>query len=540
MRTAGTAIVFLALLASQSPSWVAAQESPGVITPAEHRCQDAFGNALVTFSNGTGACLVDCETNPGRRCSLSFPDAITGDCLSRALAAAQVPVLRNCAGSDCPECYGGGTNCASYANSAFSQEAGVLSQAIATLYCDDSSSADGLTRAEQSCQRGLARASGRFFATLQRCFRNCQKAVQRGTTGFSSCESAFLDTPTFDPRTQRCIDRARAVLLDGCQNHCADPPDCFPYSCSETALLVETEALAAEPATYCSDSICGDGVISGGEVCDPFASPTGCPVGEYCFGNCTTCGSECFDGILAPNEVCDPTASPNGCPAGETCIDCFECVQPAVCGDGQITPPEACDQSAVPTGCPPGYSCNNCEFCRIECGDGVLEPDEVCDPSVSGSCGSGSTCTQNCEACIPVTSATEDLTTCEPPVTDQWTFQVTAGQTVLVHADTIDAATAADLCFQGTCTDGTSFYGDDEVSCTFPPPAYACPETSFVASSDATCTMNVMTCSPSCADPSTARYRLDVTGSDLVLVEDDVPSSSLAGAFVRAPLRKGK
>src|SRR5262249_9457190 len=337
----------------------------------------------------------------------------------------------------------GGTNCPSYASSAFSQEAAVLSQAIATLYCDDASSADGLTRAEQSCQRGVARASGRFFGTLQRCFRNCQKAVQRGATGFSSCESAFVDTPTFDPRTQRCIDRARATLLEGCKDHCDDPPDCFPYSCSETVQLVETQALGAEPATYCSDSICGDGVISGSELCDPFASPSGCGVGEYCGDNCTRCQAVCFDGVRAPSEVCDPTASPTGCPAGQTCIGCFECVQTPVCGDGQLTFPEPCDPTAVPTGCFPGYSCvDNCGFCELTCGNGIVDPGEVCDPNVSTSCESGSTCSQTCDACIAVASATEDLTTCEPQVSDQWTFQVTAGQTVLVHADTVDAATA--------------------------------------------------------------------------------------------------
>jgi len=325
---------------------------------------------------------VDCATNPGRRCSTSFPDPITGDCLSRALAAAQVAVLRQCAGSDCPECYGGGTNCPSYASFAFSQEAAVLGQAIATLYCDDSSSADGLTHAEQVCQRGIARASGRFFETLQHCFRNCQKAVQRGATGFSSCGSAFLDTERFDPRTQHCIDRARARLVGSCDDHCADPPDCFPYSCSETAQLVETQALGAEPATYCSDSICGDGVISGAELCDPFASPSGCGVGEHCV-NCTTCEAICGDGLVSPREACDPPGTRGGCAVGEVCgSDCT--------------------------------ACNPCPATTVVPADGGVFSGSTSGTSSLGSCGASGSSPEQLFEWVPSKSGTATIQTCDP------------------------------------------------------------------------------------------------------------------------------
>src|SRR5262249_51482409 len=216
--------------------------------------------------------------------------------------------------------------------------------AIDTLYCDDSFSADGLTRAEQSCQRGLARASGRFGQMLQHCFANCQKAVHRGDTGFSSCESAFLDSPTFDPRTQHCIDRARARLVESCQDHCADPPDCFPFSCPVAAEFVEAEALGFEPATYCQDSVCGDGKISGGEVCDPFASPTGCPPGGFCLG-CFECfvPPPCGNGVLDPGETCDPFSFPSTCEDGLVCsADCTACVQPPA-GFCVPTSPDTCN-----------------------------------------------------------------------------------------------------------------------------------------------------------------------------------------------------
>jgi hypothetical protein len=290
MKTTAVVFSLFGILATLGLSTASAQESPDTITRGEYQCQKAFGRALARLGEETGACLAECETSPGRRCSVSFPDAITGDCLSQARAKADIGVLRECAGRDCPECYFGAA-CPAYASFFLPQTTFFVEQAINTLYCDDSFSSDGLTRAEQSCQRGLVRASGRFVEKLAGCFARCQRAVQRGSTGFSSCASAFLDTPVFDPRTQRCVDRARAHLRDGCENRCDDPPDCFRLSCQVATHIVEVQALGFEPMTYCQDippPVCGDGQVTGGEVCDPFASPSGCAPGTFCVG-CFVC-----------------------------------------------------------------------------------------------------------------------------------------------------------------------------------------------------------------------------------------------------------
>src|SRR5262245_3590459 len=302
MRPVSMLAAMAVLLAGASPPRVSAQETPDSVTPAEHRCQSALGRALADFAEGTGECLAECQTNPGRNCFLFFPDPITADCLSRAEAAAKRRVLDKCSGSDCPECYDGGENCDAYADGLFFNTSSFVEQAIDTLYCDDSFSADGLTRPEQKCQAKLVDASARFVNTVQRCFAKCQQAVQKGSTA-SSCGGAFLDSPAFDPRTQRCIDRARARLLDGCEDHCADPPDCFPFSCTEAAQLVEAQALAAEPATYCQDVpvVCGDGVITGDELCDT-ADPSSCPAGTSCL-DCFGCFPNCLNGRIDPGEV---------------------------------------------------------------------------------------------------------------------------------------------------------------------------------------------------------------------------------------------
>jgi subtilisin-like proprotein convertase family protein len=114
-------------------------------------------------------------------------------------------------------------------------------------------------------------------------------------------------------------------------------------------------------------------------------------------------------------------------------------------------------------------------------------------------------------------TAAEDLSPCL--ARDWWEFDVTPGQTVYIQADTADAATAADLCFSGYCEDVDFFGGDDNFTCTFPPPEYSCPEDTFVATVSGTCTFRVAVCSSACSDFKRANYDLtvEVDGVDAVL-----------------------
>lgn len=119
----------------------------------------------------------------------------------------------------------------------------------------------------------------------------------------------------------------------------------------------------------------------------------------------------------------------------------------------------------------------------------------------------------------------EDLSPCT--TTDTWQFQARAGQTVDVRLDTTDAATAADLCAELSCGD-LLIPGDDEVSCTFPPPSYACPRIQGIPTTDGICSVTVHTCS-ACASTVRADYSLvvGVAGEEAspALVGDDVPAA---------------
>jgi hypothetical protein len=95
--------------------------------------------------------------------------------------------------------------------------------------------------------------------------------------------------------------------------------------------------------------VCGDGFVSPGESCDPYAFPNGCASDLGCDYASCTCGAVCGDGLLSPGETCDPYAYPSGCSDGTVCShDCTGCVVPPA-GYCVPTSPDTC--SAGLSGC---------------------------------------------------------------------------------------------------------------------------------------------------------------------------------------------
>jgi len=126
-------------------------------------------------------------------------------------------------------------------------------------------------------------------------------------------------------------------------------------------------------------------------------------------------------------------------------------------------------------------------------------------------------------------SREEDITPCAPSVVDRWRFDVIAGDMVQVRVDTIDVGTAALLALDVVCRNGQSTSGLLDVPCSFVSSVLLCPQAHFLALSDTSCDarVEVVCCFDPpfppviCGSPATARYRIDVTGSGLVLVTDD-------------------
>ncbi len=101
-----------------------------------------------------------------------------------------------------------------------------------------------------------------------------------------------------------------------------------------------------------------------------------------------------------------------------------------------------------------------------------------------------------------------------------------AGQAVHAAVDTVDTNTAADTRMRIRNPDGSELHeADDDVPCTFPPPAYSCPDHSFTASSSGLHYVEVYVgVTERCFDYNLVNYELTVTvdgeQSDLIGVRD--------------------
>jgi len=147
------------------------------------------------------------------------------------------------------------------------------------------------------------------------------------------------------------------------------------------------------------------------------------------------------------------------------------------------------------------------------CGNNVTESIEQCDGTDDENCPGLCTLACLCGTGL-VTPLVEDLTPCEPRVVDFYQFNVTAGDTVDIQANTVDPLTAANLCFApgSGCLDGQQIIGDDQIPCTFASPLGAgCPQTTLTALADSQCLVGVTVCGSDCANAATAAYQLTLT-----------------------------
>jgi hypothetical protein len=356
----------IAILAASmlAPTRARAQESPDSLTRSEARCEKTTGSALAGYAARGMACLANClehaPDDPSRLCGPYTFDARTAACLDEARAKSEIPLLRDCAGEACPECYYGAA-CRKFHDVQLSEIQSELGYSMPFLYCDDSASQNGLSSAESSCRRALVKAIDRYSAAVGKCSGRCHEEARSGRIpDEEACRATNLDSPAFDPATQRCIDGARRRFAVACASKCTDAPDCLPVTCEGVLGYLEAELAAFEPTAFCTDRpICGDGFISGVEECDSGRFPNGCAAGEFCTATCT-CEPfpVCGDGQVTGFEACDPSASPTGCGAGQVCRFCNYCAYP-FCGDGYLDPGEACDPYTYPSGCPTGETCTS-------------------------------------------------------------------------------------------------------------------------------------------------------------------------------------
>ena len=229
-------------------------------------------------------------------------------------------------------------------------------------------------------------------------------------------------TDTLVGAAATCDAACAAEPIVVCQNNdgCC-PSDCTPQN-----------------DTDCDDTaVCGDGVVTGAETCDPSLPPgpgfcpknandcepqqcqnarvigapqncdsvcayiaiTGCVSGDGCCpsgcdeANDDDCASVCGNGIIEPGEGCDGNC-PVDCDDGDACtineLTGAAATCDAVCNATEVT---ACidDDGCCPAGCTSATD----NDCSGTCGDGVIDANETCDPP--------GTCPTNCDDSNPCT-----------------------------------------------------------------------------------------------------------------------------------------
>lgn len=155
-------------------------------------------------------------------------------------------------------------------------------------------------------------------------------------------------------------------------------------------------------------SVCSNGVVEAGEVCDDGNAMSG----DGCSGSCLFVddlpnGSDCSaaGNASCSSGICDATEAPNTCELANACGNgAVEAVE--ACDDGNAIPGDGCNASClfeVDAGpCTEGAQCasgvcdtindNVCELPDV-CGNGVLEAGESCD---DGNAASGDGCAEDC------------------------------------------------------------------------------------------------------------------------------------------------
>ena len=123
---------------------------------------------------------------------------------------------------------------------------------------------------------------------------------------------------------------------------------------------------------------CGNGYVEIGEQCDDGNSVDG----DSCNNNCTL-NAVCGNGIIEPGEVCDDGNLVNNDRCNNTCT------RIAACGNGYVEIGEQCDDGNSVN----GDGCDNTCTLTAVCGNGIVEPGETCD---DGNLVNGDGCNNTC------------------------------------------------------------------------------------------------------------------------------------------------
>jgi hypothetical protein len=234
-------------------------------------------------------------------------------------------------------------------------------------------------------------------------------------------------------------------------------------------------------------------------------------------GSTSSLRGSCAAGADAPEALCTFRAPRDGTLVATTAHPDTTLAALLHVREGGLDGTDWCDSPETEVACGDGG-----DFVRFDVRTG-LGYDLFVDGAAAGATGPA-TLTLGYAATSPARDALHGCS--HASIQDQFMFLAESGQTVFLAVDTVDAATAADTRLRVRSPDGSELHeADDDVPCTFPPPAYSCPQYEFTAAATGLHAVEIYVgSSERCADRTLANYQLtvEVAGAPgaLILVRD--------------------
>jgi hypothetical protein len=268
---------------------------PEALTKAEIGCQAATNKALPAYGKARTACVAGCQkkTPLAPDCSAPFGGK-TLECVQKADAKLAALLAKKCTsdGSDedaCPECYEQlNGSCAAFGTAVTTESIALTDDVTSTVFCDDSGSPDGLTKAEAKCQKAVVKGMTAFVASATKCATACLKNERKGKTNGTCNPAAFLFL-TGDEKTVACLFKAffkLSAATSKCEAPAGDTPECLT-DLSGLFTRVENGLSEVGGDVNVCPAQCGDEFTQGLEQCDPPGSVGTCPGNAACSAQCT-------------------------------------------------------------------------------------------------------------------------------------------------------------------------------------------------------------------------------------------------------------
>lgn len=208
------------------PVLLGARIASAQLSKGEQQCEQAAAKELGKLAVSRAKCVSACDllAQKGKGSSAECAPPYSGNtliCLQTAVTKASAGIDKKCVLA-CPSCYGGGT-CSAFRTSRINSVIATLDGEYPVVFCNDSSSPDGLTLVEARCRESAAVAATKFAADLAKCYSKCHLLEFKTKIPLGSC----VPPNPLDAKTADCKAKAIAKSSATIAAKCPDPPECL-------------------------------------------------------------------------------------------------------------------------------------------------------------------------------------------------------------------------------------------------------------------------------------------------------------------------